>query len=348
MTQGPIDWRAVVDEAIRRRKAERLSQRDLAALAGVSVPTVNSFEKGDTSLRFDRVVAILDALGLFLHPGESDSLHAFTHSARRRWSGLVADLPDTEPSRQPFGHSEQAYAIEGQVLQPSLNDLRDILSKAPATSGWPPFWVPIRPSLRPTIREGAVECWLGRPGVERAFTGAAHSDFWQVSRAGKAYLQRGYQEDGPDLQPGTFFDVTLPIWRTAEVLIHAAWLARKLDSAVSDNVRLTARYTGLSGRRLLSWTKPLLAVGLHDGDPARARTDTVDLETTATLNEIERSIEQVIERTLTPLYERFDGFRPPSDLIAHQIAELRASKASVFPVRGQSIPYKRRSGKSAH
>lgn len=30
MTEWPIDWRAVVDEAIRRRKREGLSQRTLA------------------------------------------------------------------------------------------------------------------------------------------------------------------------------------------------------------------------------------------------------------------------------------------------------------------------------
>jgi transcriptional regulator with XRE-family HTH domain len=328
MTEGPIDWQAVVDEAIRRRKQDGLSQRDLAALAGVSVPTVNSFEKGETSLRFDRVVAILDALGLFLHPGESDSLQAFTHSARRRWGELVAGLADDDPSRQPFGHSEQAYAFEGEQLQPSLNELRDTLGRAPASSGWPPFWVATRSSLRPIIRDGLIECWLGRPDVDRAFTDAAHSDFWQVSRGGKAYLQRGYQEDGPDLQPGTIFDVTLPIWRTAEVLIHASWLARELGAAPNDRIRFVARYTGLAGRRLFAWAKPLLGAGLGLVESDRARTDSVDLENIPTIEEIEREIEQVIQRTLTPLYERFDGFEAASDFIASQIEELRAFQKS--------------------
>jgi transcriptional regulator with XRE-family HTH domain len=331
MTEGPIDWRAVVDEAIRRRKQDGLSQRDLAALAGVSVPTVNSFEKGDTNLRFDRVVAILDAVGLFLHPGESDSLQAFVHSARRRWSELVAELPEDDPSRQPHGHSEQAYAIEGQPLQPSLSDLREILTRAPANSGWPPFWVPTRASIRPTVRDGLVECWLGRPEADRAFADAAHSDFWQVSRGGKAYLQRGYQEDGPDLQPGTIFDVTLPIWRTAEVLIHAAWLARELGAAGKDKIRFSARYTGLAGRRLHAWAKPLLGTALWLGETATARTDTADLETVPTLEEIERELPSLVKQTLAPLYERFDGFEVPSDLVANQIEELRAFEHPTRP-----------------
>lgn len=77
MTGLPIDWRQVVDEAIRRRKADGLTQRDLAALAGVSLPTVNQFEQGEINLRFERVVAILDAVGLFVQPGRSDSLQSF-------------------------------------------------------------------------------------------------------------------------------------------------------------------------------------------------------------------------------------------------------------------------------
>ena len=33
MTEGPINWRAVVDEAVKRRKTEGLTQAGLAALA---------------------------------------------------------------------------------------------------------------------------------------------------------------------------------------------------------------------------------------------------------------------------------------------------------------------------
>jgi hypothetical protein len=294
----------------------------------VSVPTVNSFEKGDTNLRFDRVVAILDAVGLFLHPGESDSLRAFIHAARRRWSELVEKLPDQDPSRQPFGHSEQAYALEDLKLHPSLAELRNLLAEAPKTTGWPPFWVPTRASLRPLIRDGLVECWLGRPDAERAFPDAAYQDFWQVSRGGKAYLQRGYQEDGPDLQPGTILDVTLPIWRTAEVLLHAAWLGRELGAADDDPIRFSARYTGLAGRRLFAWAKPLLGGFLGLNEARHARSDSVDLESLHSVSEIEADLAEVVRTTIAPLYERFDGFQPPSDLVAGQIAELRVFQHS--------------------
>lgn len=45
-----LNWDALVDEAVRRRKTEGLTQVQLAALAGVSAPTIISFEKGDKGL----------------------------------------------------------------------------------------------------------------------------------------------------------------------------------------------------------------------------------------------------------------------------------------------------------
>lgn len=326
MTIQPIDWRAVVDEAVRRRKQDGLTQRDLAALAGVSVPTVSAFEKGEINLRFERIVAILDSLGLFKWPGQSDSLQAFVHSARRRWEELTAVLPPVDPSRQPHGHSEQYYAIDGQERPLALAELREVLAKAPGTTGWPPFWVPTRASIRPVIRDGLVECWLGKPDAERAFPDPAHSDFWQVSRAGNAYLQRGYQEDGPDLEAGTIFDVTLPIWRTGEVLLHAAWLARELGTGSSGKIHFFARYTGLAGRRLFSWAKPLLQLDLTETQ--RARTDSIDLALETTVGRVEEALEDVAETALRPLYERFDGFDPPRELFVSQVADLQRHIAS--------------------
>jgi transcriptional regulator with XRE-family HTH domain len=325
MTEWPIDWRAVVDEAIRRRKNEGLSQRSLADLAGVSPPTVNAFEQGEVRLQFERVIAILEALGLFLRPGAPDSFAAFRHNARRRWDELVSPLPDDHPSRQPLGHFEQAYEIIGLDQTPSPRALKLLLEKIPKTSGWPPFWVATRSDLRPTTDEGLVECWLGRPGTDRAFDDAAHSDFWQVSRAAQAYLRRGFQEDGRDnREPGTIFDLTLPIWRTAEVLLHAARLARVLGGHEETVVHLTARYAGLEGRELISWAQPLLRTVLDQR--YRARSTRIDLEIFTDVFKIENELEAVVDVFLEPLYERFDGYRLTDELVSSQLADLRRAE----------------------
>lgn len=322
MTDWPINWNDVVAEARRRRTSEGLSQRALADLAGVSLPTVNSFEQGKVGLQFESVIAILEALGMFVRPDEPDSFEAFRHRARRRWEELVGSLPADHSSRQPLGHSEQAYSIGTEDPLPSPRELLKLLASIPGSTGWPPFWVPTRPEIRPTIEEGLVECWLGRPETDTAFDDPAHSDFWQISREGYAYLQRGYQEDGPgNLEPGTIFDVTLPIWRTAEVLLHATNLAKQLELSGSTLVQLTGRYTGLEGRELISWAKPLLRTIV--GTRYRARSTKIDLKVAAKLRSLEEDLPSVVAEFLGPLYERFDGYQVPLELVASQIEELR-------------------------
>ena len=59
-----LNWRVLVERALEVRREEGLSQRELAALAGVTQPTVVKFEKGSTSIRVDSALAILHALGL--------------------------------------------------------------------------------------------------------------------------------------------------------------------------------------------------------------------------------------------------------------------------------------------
>lgn len=322
MTEWPIDWRSVVDEAIRRRKEEGLTQRALADLAGVSTPTLNAFEQGEVRLQFERVIAILEALGMFQRPGAPDSFAAFVHKAHRRWGELVAPLPADHPARQPLGHSEQAYELIGlpEVLPPRA--LKILLSKTPRTSGWPPFWIPTRIDLRPTIEDGLVECWLGRPESDRVFDDAAHSDFWRIDGEGRAYLQRGYQEDGRDsLAPGTFFDLTLPIWRTAEVLLHAAALARLIGGNAETAVSLTTRYTGLEGRGLVSWAQPGLRAGL--GEHHRARSARVDLDIITDVGKIETELVSIVDLFLEPLFERFDGYQISTQVVEEQIAALQ-------------------------
>ena len=66
-------WRSVVEQAIKIRKDEGLTQRDLAALAGVTQPTIVKFEKGSTMIRVESALAILGALGLAERDGPTSA-----------------------------------------------------------------------------------------------------------------------------------------------------------------------------------------------------------------------------------------------------------------------------------
>ena len=59
-----LNWSALVEEAIKRRKEQKLTQEQLAVLAGVSKPTLNSFEQGKTTIKLESAIKILRMLGL--------------------------------------------------------------------------------------------------------------------------------------------------------------------------------------------------------------------------------------------------------------------------------------------
>ena len=59
-----LNWPELVNEAIKRRKQQNLTQKQLAVLVGISGPTVNSFEQGKTTVTLDSCFKILRFLGL--------------------------------------------------------------------------------------------------------------------------------------------------------------------------------------------------------------------------------------------------------------------------------------------
>lgn len=59
-----LNWQSFVQEAVKRRKEQKLTQEQLSVLAGVSKPTLNSFEQGKTTIKLDSALKILKVLGL--------------------------------------------------------------------------------------------------------------------------------------------------------------------------------------------------------------------------------------------------------------------------------------------
>ena len=316
---GPaLDWRAIVEEAVGRRKRESLTQRDLAALAGVSPPTVVGFERGDTRLRMDKVFTILSALGMLAETGSASSQKSFVHAAYRRWNELIAPLEEDDPARLPFGRVTYDYDLGRNATPVSLKDLLPLLREAgQGETGWPPFWVATRDRIRPYTRDGVIECWQGVPEPDRS-KDPSQADFWRVSPTGQAYLSRGLDEDGI-LSPGSILDVALPVWRTAEVLMHAERLIDRWPGKV-DRIAFSLRYAGLAGRELASWAKPNRRY-LPPGQ-WRSRVDDVTSTQTFDVVRLRDDLSHVLSALLGPVYARFDGYVAPEELIVEELAEL--------------------------
>ena len=321
----PLNWRALVAEALRRRKAENLTQREHAALAGVSIPTIATFDRGERTLTLTKAFDILRVVGLVVEPSDED---AFVREAFARWRELTDQLPEDSSGRFPHGWFRFDYALEGDLKQVTLPELLEILHQTgKRNSDSPPFWVPRnKPALKPYEIDGVVECWLP-PGEERSFTDTAHCDFWRASPAGRMFLIRGYQEDAQEtFPPGTIFDATLPIWRLGQALLHAARLAALLrrDPESTVTVRFRALYAGLKGRVLRSWANPLNDLLVEGG---AARGDEAMLEAIMPAQTIVDDLARYIFPLVASLYERFGVTGLTVSQVEAEINRLRNRRA---------------------
>lgn len=332
-----LNWDGLVAKALRRRKAERMTQKEHAALAGVSIPTIVAFDRGEKTLTLAKAFDILRVVGLVEDPSEEGSQEAFVQESFARWETLIARLPQGSPGRFPHGFYRIDYAlkadIEGEMRHIELQDLPKLLKKAEIrTTGWPLFMSPSgNPGLEPREAEGYIECWINPEisGVTHPVFDAPY-DFWRATPSGRLFAIRGYQEDMQEtFAPGLILDTTLPIWRLGEGLLHAARLAKLMKRRASSEitVHFRALYTGLSGRLLRSWAKPLQA-GLDMTVPA-ARGDEATLETVVSATAIEADLAGCVYPLVASLYERFGVAKLSPDYVKREVESFLERPAGV-------------------
>jgi len=302
-----LNWRSLVDEAIRRRKAEKLTQREHAALASVSVPTIVAFDRGEHTLTLAKAFDILRVVGLMDQPTGEGAQEKFVQEAIERWRELTAPLPENSAGRFPNGWYRFDYALEGDFQTVELYRFKDLLEQAVVQhTGWPLWLFLTKHDLSPYELDGLIECWLKplEAQANRPLGDAAHCDFWRAAPTGRTFIMRGYQEDSQDtFAPRTIFDTTLPIWRMGEALLHAEKLASLLaPEAKSIKVRLRAHYTGLSGRVLRSWGNPAANLMFEGG---AARSDEALLEATAPVSTVSKNLPAIVTPMASSLFERF-------------------------------------------
>ena len=264
-------------------------------------------------------------------PNQVQGQTAFADGARTRWHQLTGALEVEAPERCPLGRYEFDYALLGDFARPNLADLLGMLERAVVRhTGWPEFWVPNRDVYRPVPYDDGIDCWLGaRAPQQIGAREPAQADFWRASPEGRMFLLRGYAEDSPSFLAGRFgvgsiFDITGPIWRVGECLLHADNLARLLaPPEVGLRILFRARWYGLAERRLGS-LDPMRAFFLGEGYVARQNDFAADV--TVDSARIHDSLPEVVHSLLVPLYERFSFFRLPFDLVAENLMRMRGNR----------------------
>jgi transcriptional regulator with XRE-family HTH domain len=320
---APLNWSGLVAEALRRRKAEKLTQREHAELASVSVPTIVAFDRGETTLSLAKAFDILRVIGLIEESKEGGAQEAFAQHAFERWRELTTKLPPDSPGRFSNGYYRLDYALEGEIKEISLPQLRQILREIVVRStGWPLFLFLGRPEVEPREIDGDIECWV-KPDTSQALNDPAHCDFWRVSPSGRAFIIRGYQEDSQEtFAPRTIFDTTLPIWRIGECILHAERLANRIAvDPGATKIKFRALYTGLSGRVLRPWANPHSSVMFEGG---ASRSDEAVLETTIPVAEVASRLAEHLHPLIASLDERFGVTGLSVDRVAAEIERLRS------------------------
>ncbi|KZK79984.1 hypothetical protein PsAD13_04975 [Pseudovibrio sp. Ad13] len=293
--QSAQEWDALLDRCLRNRRDDMFDQiRDLITGA---VPQIE-------------------------REAEPAALEEWTNASHLRWEHLVEPLAENSGPRFPHGSYCFAYEIIGERRHITPAQFSELLKRSETRyTGWPPFWYPTREGIEPYPIDGSVECWLGGdPQMRIQDNDPAHSDYWRVSPEGFAFLLRGFQEDGDDLDlpPATAFDVTLPIWRVGETLLHARRLANNLFEGTAT-IRFSAIYSGLAGRALTSIEGRRLM-----RQRRVARQNTIELSTHIDANSIDPNLPEIVQPLLSPLYGLFDFFELPMQLVTEELSRMRS------------------------
>lgn len=252
----------------------------------------------------------------------AEALLEYVNESRARLEELVATLPADDDARFPHGAYEVAFKIEGLADEPSLVALRDRLR---ATSelrytGWPAFISMTRPEFAPRASQGAIEAWLGQPVEDRFRRDAAHCDYWRVQPDHQFFQIRGYDEDSHErFEPGSAFDVVLPLWRVGETMLFASRYASRNGDNPEIDFRL--RYVGLENRVLTSVNR--LRV-MHDD--RRCNDDEIALSVRASAEEIENNLPELLRGLLAPLYEMFDFFELSPQMVTDEVNRMREGR----------------------
>jgi hypothetical protein len=214
--------------------------------------------------------------------------------------------------RYTLGRWSCAYSVTPVEHPLSLQQLATIIQEVKGhETGWP-VWLSLgnRPGMRPRVVDDVLECWLYE---------TEDGDYWRADPHGYMFLARKLQEDTreiPGVAPGRYFDLTLPVWRTGECLLHASRFASRLGA---DTVELSMTWSGLKDRELgsIASRERILMPGrlCHD--------DTVTTSTSTDASAITDTLPELVRELVAPLFARFDLFEPSTELYLTELARMR-------------------------
>lgn len=212
---------------------------------------------------------------------------------------------------QQYGYYGVNYQLIG-AEPASLTELKDRLLIDPVRyTGWGPFWFPTRPEIAPrVINETTYECIHDSDDTRQI-------EKWRVTTDGYFTIVRAHDLDQYD-EPGRYINLILPVWRIAELLLHAGRMGQVFSA---DEVEFTALFTGLRDRELTTKETPGrflvrdYQTGANDYQKAIA----------IPVADIDRQVIEYTDKLLRPFYELFE-FVLPDRLVEEEINRMRSGQ----------------------
>lgn len=250
-----------------------------------------------------------------------DRLQEFSEESRAKWEALISRLPSDDIARMPYGRYEFTFEIVGVPPAKTLAELNQRMEKAAEIkhTGWSPFIVLSRQPIAPAAVDGVIQTWIGTP--KEIGRNSKNVDFWRAHPDGRLFQVRAYDEDSNGrFEPGTVFSLTTPIWRLGDALLFVARLARQWSD--DPTILFKAEYHGLNGRELR-------VLDRNRGPLSYARisqTETVVVRGETSASQILDNTEEVLREALTAVYEAFDFFVLPFQVIVQEVADLKGGR----------------------
>ena len=269
----------------------------------------------------DAIREILNPLNTLAEP--ASTLLEWQDESLKAWQSRISALKPGDGRRLESGYWSFAFLV---LLDnpPSLAEINDALRKGLShLSGWPPFTYLHQTPMRPVAQGDVMEAWLANTHDQNQFIDHnGDNDFWRVSRSGKGFLLRPMQEDEPGYlsnryppPQGKSFDLTLPIYRMAELLkLVEAFGLKFADENARYDVLL--RYYGMKDRTLQQhkWE-----YALRDG--ARCHSEMLESRLSGIISELSTNIEERVFALLTPVFEQFDFTKLPKVIVDNVVKE---------------------------
>lgn len=249
-----VDWNGIVKEVLKRRKTEKLSQKEHANLANVSVPTMSSFEKGDTTLSLSKAFDILRVVNMVYEPAPETLQDIFV---RESYEDFISNPHNIEPYQQGWFRFD--YYFEGcNKIMEEMQFKKKFIDT--------PFIINNH-NFYASIKENKS---LLRHSID-----------------GRIFFLGLYLEDDDMLfSSERGFDIIKHIWNIGHILLHAEKMANKMKTNKTDavNIHFQFLYTGLKDRVVRS-TRPHLAGERALRDEVFLKADILSNEISARLNE---------------------------------------------------------------